>query len=125
MRLLKSKKTFQADIAAQHVNGVIAANGKRIAVAGRNPNFEVRANRLYTSGNRGRTAVNGVKAERIHVIRKTAGAADTGDHNKILTLDAEVGKNRLNGGKNGVVAATGAPANFLVRLKIFLGERRG
>ena len=33
--------------------------------------------------------------------------------------NAEFGEDGLHGGENGVVAAAGAPANFLVGLKIF------
>ena len=41
---------FQADVAAQHVDRVIAADGKRIAVAGSDPDVEVRANELDAGG---------------------------------------------------------------------------
>src|ERR1700722_1966716 len=118
------EQNFQPHIAPQHVNRVIAADGKRIAITGRDPNFQVGSNRLNSRSDGGRAPVNGMKAKRVHVIREAARAADAGDHDEILALDAEVGKHRLYGGKDRVVPATGAPANFLVSLEVFLGERR-
>src|SRR5580704_649640 len=105
------------------MNRVIAADGKRIAIAGRNPNFKVRTNCLDASSDRGRAAVNRMKAKRIHVIREAARASDAGNHHEIFTFYPELRKNRLHGGKNRVVSAARAPTNFLVGLKVFLGER--
>src|ERR1700733_4358745 len=73
VNLIVEQQNFQADVAAQHVNGVIAADGKRVTVAGGNPHFEVRANRFDSSRNGGRTTVDGVKAKSVHVIREAAG----------------------------------------------------
>jgi len=100
---------------------VIAADGERVAVAGSDPNFKIGANGFEAGGNGGRAAVNRVKAEGVHVIRKTRGTADAGDDDEIFALDAEFRKNGLDGGENGIVAATRAPADFLVGLKIFFG----
>src|SRR5882724_6751493 len=116
------EKNFEADVAAKHVNGVIAADGKGVTVAGGDPNFEIGANGFEASSNGGRAAVNGVKAEGVHVIRKTRRAADSRDDDEIFAFDAELGENGLNGGENGVVAAAGTPADFLVSLKVFFCE---
>jgi len=113
------EQNFQADVAAEHVNGVVAADGESVTVAGGDPDFEVGANYFETGGDRRCAAVNRVETERIHVIRETGRAADAGDDYEILTLDAEFRKNGLDGGQNGVVAAAGAPADFLVGLKVF------
>src|SRR5579859_357497 len=116
------KENFEADVAAEHVNGVIAADGEGIAVTGGDPNFEVGTNGFEAGGDGGRAAVNGVKAEGVHVIRKAGRAADAGDDDEIFALDAEFGEDGLDGGENGVVSAAGAPADFLVGLKVFFCE---
>ncbi len=103
---------------------MIAADGKSVTVTGGDPDFEVGTDGFDAGGNGGRAAMNGVEAERVHVIGETAGAAYAGDDNKIFTLDAEFRKNGLHGGEDGVVAAAGTPADFLVSLEVFFGERR-
>ena len=103
------------------MDGVIAADGERIAVTGGDPDVEIGANEFHAGGHGGRAAVNGVEAEYIHVIRKTAGAADAGDEDEFFLGDFQVGEDHLHGGKDGVVAAARAPADFLVGLEVFFG----
>src|SRR4029077_2326589 len=62
------EQNFQADVSPEHVNRVIAADGERIAIPGRDPDFEVWPDSLNTCSDGGRAAVNRVKAERVHVI---------------------------------------------------------
>jgi hypothetical protein len=116
------EKDFEADVAAQHVDGVVAADREGVAVTGGYPNFEVGANGFDAGGDGGRAAVNGVEAKSVHVIREAGRAADAGDDDEVFALDAEFREDRLDGGKNGVVAAAGAPADFLVGLEVFFGE---
>ena len=118
------EKNLDADVAAKHVNGVIAADGKGIAVAGGHPNFQVGPDGFEASGYCGGAAVNRVESVSVHVIREAAGAANAGDDNEIFFLNAELGENGLDRGENGVVAAPRAPAHFLVGLKILFRERR-
>src|SRR5882724_12848486 len=66
--------------------------------------------------------MNGVKAKSVHVVRETRRAADARDDDEVFALDAEFGEDRLDGGENGVVATAGAPADFLVGLKIFFRQ---
>ena len=115
---------FEADVAAQHVNGVVAADGKRVAVAGGYPDVEVGANQFYAGSDSGRTAVDGVEAESVHVIGEAAGAADAGNENEFFARDAEFGEDGLYGCEDGVVAAARAPADFLVGLEIFFRVNR-
>ena len=115
---------LDAHVAAQHVNGVVAADRQGIAVTGGDPDFEVRVGQLDARGHGGRAPVNRVKAERIHVVREAAGAADARNHHEFFARDAQLRKYGLHRGQNGVVAATGAPADFLIGLKIFLGQNR-
>ena len=100
---------------------MIAADGKRIAVTGGDPDIEVRTHELDAGGDGRRAAMDGVKAEGIHVIREAAGAADTGDEDEFFARDAQFGEDHLHGGEDGVVSAAGAPADFLVGLEVFLG----
>src|SRR5207302_21351 len=71
------EKNFEADVAAKHVNRVIAADGKGVTVTSGDPNFEIGANRFQAGGDGWRAAVNRVETKRIHVIRKTRRAADS------------------------------------------------
>ena len=54
---------FEADVAAQHVDGVIAADGERIAVTGDDPDVEIGTREFHAGGDGGGAAVNRVKAE--------------------------------------------------------------
>src|SRR5258707_14220050 len=103
---------------------MIATNGKRVAVTRDHPDFEFRVGNLDTGGASWGAAVDGVKAEGVHVIRKAAGAADAGNDHEIFAAHAEFGEHGLHRGENGVVAAAWAPAHFLVGLKIFSCEGR-
>src|SRR4029077_10730874 len=81
------EQNFQADVSPEHVNRVIAADGERIAIPGRDPDFELWPDSLNTCSDGGRAAVNRVKAERVHVIGEAARAANAGDHYEIFSLD--------------------------------------
>jgi hypothetical protein len=116
------EENLEADVAAQHVDGVIAADGESVSVSRSDPDFEIGANGLEAGGDGGRAAMNCMETERVHVIRKARGAADARDDHEIFTLDAEFGEDGLHGSEDGVVAAAGAPANFLVGLEVFFGE---
>src|SRR5215469_1228000 len=115
---------FQSDIAAQHVNRMIAANRKRISVAGRNPYLKVGSRDFEPRRDRWGAAVNRMKAERVHVVREAARAADPRNHDEFFFWNAQFGENGLNRRENRVIAAAGTPADFLVGLKIFLGVWR-
>src|SRR4029079_12435796 len=58
----------------------------------------------------------------VHVVRESGRAADAGDEHEVLGLDPGLGQHELNRGEDAVVAATGAPANLLVRLEVFACE---
>ena len=72
----------------------------------------------------GRAAVDGVETEGVHVVREAAGAADAGDDDEIFAANSKLREDGLHGGENGVVATAGAPAHFLIGLKIFSSKRR-
>src|SRR5206468_10430635 len=99
------EKDFDADVAAEHVNRVVAADGKRVTISGSDPYFQLRARNLDSGGHRGSASVDGVESVSVHVIREAARAADAGDNDEVLALDAEFREDSLNGGENCVVAA--------------------
>ncbi len=83
VNFIVEQKNFQADVAAQHVNGVIAADAQRVTVSGGDPNFQLRIHQLQSGGHGRRASVNGVESKRVHVVREAAGAADAGNHHKL------------------------------------------
>src|ERR1700675_1435355 len=103
---------------------MITADRKSISVARSHPNFQVGANGFETGRHCRRAAMNRVEAIRVHIVRKTAGTADSGDDDKIFLLDPEFRENCLYRGENRIVSAAGAPAHFLVGLTILLCQRR-
>ncbi len=102
---------------------MIAADRERVSVPRCHPDFQVGTNGFETGRHRRRAAVNGVEAISVHVIRKTAGAADSGNDDEVFAPDAEFRKNGLHRGENRVVSAARAPTHFLVGLKVFFRER--
>src|SRR2546429_4839537 len=51
--------------------------------------------------------------------REAAGATDARDHHEILPANAKLRKDGLHRREDGVIAAAGTPAHFLVGLKVF------
>ena len=78
--------------------------------------------RLEPGGERRRAAVDGVEAERVHVVRQPARAADARDEDDVLLRVAEVGHHLLGLGEDRVVAAAGAPADLLVGHEVLAGQ---
>src|SRR6185503_5558528 len=114
------KNVIQIEIASNSVNEVIAADRERIAVAGDDPNAEIRIRTLDTGRNRGRAAVNTVKTVRVHVVRKTRRAANARHEHDLLTRNAELRHHLLHVVQNGVIAASRAPTHFLIGNKVSL-----
>src|ERR1700674_2812043 len=77
---------------------------------------------LDAGRNGGSSAVNRMKAERIHVVREAARAADAGYDHEFFARNPQLRKHGLHGRENGVISATRTPADFLVRLEILLGQ---
>src|SRR5690606_15265429 len=101
---------------------VIAADGKSVAVTRGHPDCEVGVGNLDPGGEGGRSAMNGVKSVRIHVVGEAAAAADPADPHDVVGGNAELGHHLLDVGQDAVVTAARAPADILVRLEVFLGE---
>jgi len=63
--------------------------------------------------------VDGVETIRAHVIGEPGGTADPGDDSKVLMGNSHFGHHPLNGIHNGVITASGTPADFVLALEIF------
>jgi hypothetical protein len=62
--------------------------------------------------------MNGVQPVGFHVVREPGGAADAGDEDEVLLAAAKFGKGLAYSGQNGVVAASRAPPDILIRGKV-------
>ena len=113
---------LQVHVPAQRVDQVVAADRHRVAVAGHDPDGQVRAGHAQPGRDRRRAAVDRVHPVRLHVVREARGAADPGDEDDVLALEAELGHERLDGGEDRVVAAARAPAHLLVGLEVLLRQ---
>src|SRR5215472_8262685 len=82
------KQDFDAYVTAQHVNGMVATDGQRVAIARGHPNFQFWIGDFYPGGYCGRATVDRVEPVGVHVVREAAGAPDTRDHHEILLANA-------------------------------------
>ena len=67
----------QVDVTTVGVDEVVTTDSQSVTVARHLPYGEVGVGNLGTRGNSGSTAVDGVHAVGGHIVRQTAGAADT------------------------------------------------
>jgi hypothetical protein len=112
------QQDLQVHVAAQRVDQVVAADRQRVAVAGDDPDRQVRPRRRQAGRDRRRAAVDRVHPVGVHVVREARGAADAGDEDDVLARDAELGHEALHRGEDRVVAAARAPAHLLVGLEV-------
>ena len=117
--LVVHQHDVQIYVAAYGVDEVVTTDGEAVAVAGDEPNADVGACRLDAGSDGRATAVNGVEAVSVHVVRQTRGAADTRDDGHIIGRGADFGHRFMQAAKHGVVAASGTPANVLIALVVF------
>jgi len=96
------------------MNEVIATDRQGVAVASDYPNTQVRIGALETGCDCRRPAVDAVKAVRVHVVRKARRATDAGNEHDLFARDAEFRHNLLHVVQDCIVAASRAPAHFLV-----------
>ena len=91
---------------------MITTDGQTIAVAGNLPNGEVGVSHLCTGSNRGCTSVDGVHAVSSHIVRQTAGAADTRNHCNIFGGYANLGHSLMERCQEEMVTATRTPTRL-------------
>ena len=102
------------DVAPERVDQVVATDRQGVAVAGDDPDHQVRPRGLEPRRDGGGAPVNGVEPVGVHVVRQPARAADAGDEDDVLLRVAEVGHHLLGLREDRVVPAAGAPAHLLV-----------
>ena len=93
---------------------VVAADGQSITVTSDDEDGQIRARHCHPRRDGRGTAVDGVHAIGVHVVREARGATDARDDNGVLLGDAQIRQHTLEGGQNRVVATAGAPAHLLV-----------
>src|SRR3982074_1749052 len=101
---------------------MIPANRQPVAIASDHPYVQVGPRDLQTGRKRRRTPMNRMEAVSVHVVRKPARTSDSRNENNILGQDPELGHGLLDRGQNCIVAASGAPANFLVSNEILASQ---
>ena len=116
--LVIEEQDIQVEIAAQQMDSMVAADAEAVAIAGYHPDAEIRTTGLETRCDRRRPAMDRMHSIGIHVIGETAAAADTGNYHNILPGYSERRHDLLHLGQDGIIAASGAPAHFLIRCKI-------
>ena len=123
--LVVEEDDVQVDVAADGVDEVVAADGQRVAVTGRHPDREARVGHLDARCHGVGAAVDRVEAEGLHVVDEARRAADARYEREEVVgrvgAVGNLGQCALHGVQDGVVAAAGAPAYFLVAFEI----RRG
>ena len=102
----------QVHVVADRMNPVSRSDTAAVAVAGVDENGEVRASQADAFGDGQRAAVDAVEAVGLHVVREAAGAADARNEHGLFRTQPFVAAQALDGGEDGVVAATGAPAGY-------------
>ena len=117
--LVVHQHDVQIYVAAYGVDEVVTTDGEAVAVAGDEPYADVGACRFDAGSDGGATAVNGVEAVSVHVVRQTRGAADTRDDGHIIGRGADFGHRFMQAAEHGVVTASGTPANVLIALVVF------
>ena len=101
------------DVLARGVVEMIAADGKRVAVAAENEDMQVRTRKRNAAGKRQRAAMNEMRAVRLHEIRETAGAADARDGGDFLVPHLALLNQLEIKREHGEVAAAGAPRRMV------------
>src|SRR5690554_5422716 len=101
---------------------MVATNGKRISVTGDDPYIQIRISQLCAGRYRWRTAMDRMEPVCFHIIWETEGTADAADEQRIFGAHTQFRHGPLNRFQDSIVAATGAPAYFLVGFPVFDGR---
>jgi len=118
------EQNLEIRVAAHGMDEVVAADGESVPVTGDDPDVQVGARGLQPRGDGRGAAVDAVDAKGPHVVREAARAANPADHDEILLLVPELREDAGHGVEDGVVPASGTPADLLVGAEVLGGERR-
>src|SRR5262249_6571464 len=122
--LIVEEDDLDVDVAPEGVQQVSGADGQAVAVAGDDPDGEVRTSHLQAGGEGGSATVDGVEAVGVHVVREAAGAANARHEDHLFALHAQRGQRLLHLGQDRVIAAAGAPTHFLVAGQVLRRQGR-
>ena len=118
VNLVVEQHHLTIQIAPQQMHRVVAANRQAIAVAGDNPNIQIRIGKLHPRRNGGRATVDGVKAVCFHIIWEARRAANAADKHRIFRRAANFRHSALHGFQDRIIPAARAPANLLIGFPI-------
>ena len=116
------EEDLEIHVATQRVDEMVAADRQGVAVTRDDPDREIRSRHGEAGRDRRRAPVDRVHPVGLHVVREARRAADPGDEDDPLALEAELGHEALDDVEDRVVAAARAPANLLVRLEVLGGQ---
>ena len=116
------EEDLEVHVPPQRMDEVVPADRERVAVAGDDPDREVRPRHGEARRDRRRAAVDRVHPVRLHVVREARGAADPRDEDDSLAREAELRHEALDDVEDRVVAAARAPADLLVGLEVLRGQ---
>src|SRR5690606_33979772 len=120
--LVVEQHDLAIQVTPQQVHRMVAANGKRIAVAGDDPYIEIGIGQLCTGRDRGRAAMDRVEPVCFHIIWETRGTADAADEDSIFGAHTQFRHGPLHRFQDSIVTATGAPTHFLIGFPVFDGR---
>ena len=119
INLVVEQRHVDVDVAAQDVQRVVAADRQAVAVAGNDPDVELRIGQLDAGGDGRGATVDRMEPIGRHVIGEAGGAADTRYEHGFFPRRSNLRQRVSHAFDDRVVPAAGAPADFLVRRQIF------
>src|SRR6185437_5514665 len=120
--LIVEEQDLEIDVAAQHMDQMVAADRQTVAVARYHPYVKLGPRDFQPGRDRRCAAVNRMEAVSVHVIRKTARTSDARDEDRVLARHPQLRHYLLHLGQDCVVTASGAPTHFLVGNEILAGQ---
>ena len=118
VNLVVEEDDLHVEVAADHVQEVVAADRERVAVTRDDPHLHVGPAELDAGRDGGGTAVNPVEAVRVHVVGEAARAADARHEDELFLRDTESGQDFFHLRQDRIVPAARAPANLLIARKV-------
>ena len=95
------------------VGEMVAADGKRVAVAAENKHVQIRPRKRNAAGKRQRASVDEMHPVRLHKIREPARTADARDADKIIVLEFALFDELEIQRQHREIAATGTPRRVI------------
>src|SRR5207253_9130683 len=110
-------------VAPERMDEMVPADRQGVPVTGDHPHVQVWPGGGDPGGDGRSAPVDAVHAIGVYVVDEAPRATDPAHEHRLMRRHAQLGQERLNRGEDGVVAAPGAPPDFLVAGEVPLGER--